>query len=84
MIKYKAFIAGIFILGVMPLMAQEDDAKSKKDRFFSIGFNYTTIGGDINRGSSGMGNSIGLQINARVISLFKGDLSTSFGGAVPY
>ncbi len=35
MIKYKAFIAGIFILGVMPLMAQEDDAKSKKDRFFS-------------------------------------------------
>lgn len=83
MIKYKAFIAGIFFLCLMPLMAQEEDVKSKKDRFFSIGFNYgfiyTKVGGWISRGAGGMGNSRGVQINARVITLFKGDLSTSFG-----
>ncbi len=83
MIKYITTLTGILFLVTMPVMAQENEVNSKKDRFFSIGFNYgfnyTRIGGDISRGSGGMGSSGGIQINARVIALFKGDLSTSFG-----
>lgn len=61
--------------------------KTKKTVFFSIGvnygFNHTTMsagsGANSNPKPRGLGNFRGVQIEARVISLFKGDLSTSFG-----
>lgn len=87
MTKLKiTWVCILFFVGGQ-LTAQNDDAQNQKDRFFSIGvhygFSHTTMyaGSGVNNKPipSGMGSSRGIQISARAISLFKGDLSANFG-----